>query len=301
MNDLQKEILELKNSRKAIILAHNYVTGDLQEIADFVGDSLELSRRAAEVKAEVIVVCGVRFMAETAKLLSPEAKVLLPNPDAGCPMADMADPDEIKKARAAHPGAVVCAYVNTTAATKAEVDICCTSGNAEKIIRSIPKDKEILFLPDRNLGANISLQEKREMILWEGCCPIHDAVTPEMIRAARAAHPTAEIIIHPECKSECVALADRALSTGGMLSYIKTSGKKEFVVATECGILFRLRNENPDCTFYELPGGLLCRDMKKITLENLRDCLVNLAPEVTIPPETAKRAVNSIRAMLAVK
>lgn len=301
MNDLQKEIIALKNSRKAIILAHNYVSGEIQEIADFAGDSLELSRRAAEVKAKVIVVCGVRFMAETAKLLSPEATVLLPNPDAGCPMADMADPKEIKALRAQKPDAVFCAYVNTTAATKAEVDICCTSGNAEKIVRSIPKDKEIVFLPDRNLGTNISHQEKREMTLWDGCCPIHDAVTPEMLKQARIEHPDAEIIIHPECKSECVALADRALSTGGMLKYVKESGKKEFVVATECGILFRMRNENPDCRFYELPGGLICRDMKKITLANVRDCLTTLSPEITIDADTARCAVKSIQTMLLVK
>ena len=301
MNSLQKEIIALKNSRKAIILAHNYVNGEIQEIADFTGDSLELSRRAAEVKADVIVVCGVRFMAETAKLLSPDALVLLPNPDAGCPMADMADPEAIKKLRAQKPDAVFCAYVNTTAATKACVDICCTSGNAEKVVRSIPKDKEIVFLPDRNLGSNISRQEKREMTLWDGCCPIHDAVTPKLLKQARMEHPDAEIIIHPECKSECVALADRALSTGGMLKYIKESGKKEFVVATECGILFRMRNENPNKRFYELPGGLLCRDMKKITLENVRNTLLDLAPEITIPSDIAKRAVKSIQAMLDVK
>ena len=301
MNELQNQIIALKNERNAVILAHNYVPGEIQEIADFTGDSLELSIKAAQINAPIIVMCGVKFMAETAKLLSPNSTVILPCPDAGCPMADMANSEDIRKMRAAHPDAVFVAYVNTTAETKAEVDICCTSGNAEKIIKSIPKDKEIIFLPDRNLGTNMTDLLNRPMTYWQGCCPIHDLVTPETIKKAKAAHPNAKVMIHPECRPEAVAVADVALSTAGMLKYIKESGATEFIVATEIGILHRMRKENPNFSFYALDPEPVCIDMKKFTLEKVYNALKDLNPEITIPEDIAKKAVKAINNMLAVK
>ena len=298
LNALQEEILRLKVRRHALILAHNYVDAQLQEIADFVGDSLELSVKASQNHADVLVVCGVRFMGETVKMLSPGSTVLLPCADAGCPMADMAPGEAIRAARTAMPDALFVAYVNTSAEAKAEADICCTSGNAEKIVASLSDDKTILFLPDRNLGSNVSRTRNRPMHLWEGFCPIHDAVTPEQIENARKNHPGAEILIHPECRSEVVALADHALSTGQMLRYVRTSEKKEFVIVTESGILFRLRNENPGKTFYTIDPPLVCADMKKITLEMVRDALLNLAPEINLDPTTAERACISVRRMV---
>lgn len=298
--DIVSEILKLKAERKAVILAHNYTIGEIQDIADFTGDSLELSRRAAECKAPVIAFCGVRFMAETAKILSPDSIVLHPNSCAGCPMADMADPGEVRKYKAEHPDTVVVAYVNTTAATKTAVDICCTSGNAEKIIKSIPADKKIMFLPDANLGSNVSATLGRAMGLWHGHCPIHNRITPENIAAARAKYPGAIVMVHPECKPETVAAADVALSTGGMLKYVKESGKSDFIVGTEVGIIHRLKKDFPGKNFYPLDPEPVCVDMKKLTLENLRDALRNLSPRVELDPETIRLARGSIDRMLAV-
>ncbi len=298
--DIVQEISALKEKRGAIILAHNYTNGEIQDIADFVGDSLELSRKAASCNAKVIVFCGVRFMAETAKVLSPEALVLHPVADAGCPMADMANIEDIKAYRKTHPDAVFVAYVNTTAETKTAVDICCTSGNAEKIIASIPEDKEIVFLPDGNLGANVSKKLGRMMCLWNGCCPIHNAITPQRIRKAREAHPDAIVIIHPECLPTAVAQADAALSTGGMLSYVRESDAKEFIIATETGIIHRLQRENPDKIFYPLEPNPICADMKKITLKSVRDALETLSPAVELSEETIRLARAPIDAMLAI-
>lgn len=297
---LQSEILALKKEQGAVILAHNYVAGDIQDIADFCGDSLELSVKAKNVSAPVIVFCGVRFMAETAKILSPDSKVLLPHPQAGCPMADMADAAAVREMRRKHPDAVFCAYVNSTAETKAEIDICCTSGNVENVLASIPAGKEIVFLPDGNLGANMIRKTGRSMTLWKGCCPIHDAVTPEMIRAARALHPGVEILVHPECRPEVVEAADRALSTGGMLKYIRESSAKSFIVGTECGILHRLRKENPDKTFYTLSPEPVCADMKKLTLEHVLSALKTGQEEIILPEDIMKKALLPIERMIAV-
>lgn len=297
--NLIEEIKQLKAERNAVILAHNYVRPELQEIADFSGDSLELSIKAKNAKAKTIVFCGVRFMAETAKLLSPDSVVLLPNPDAGCPMADMTAADAVAAYRAAHPEAFLVAYVNTTADVKAHVDLCCTSGNAEKIIAELPEGEEVLFLPDRNLGGNMNRKLDRKMELWPGCCPIHDGVTPEMIAEARAAHPEAKVLVHPECAPEVVAAADEALSTGGILKFVRESDEKEFIIGTESGILHRLRKENPGKKFYPLQPEMICPDMKKITLENVRDCLKNMAPRVELPEEILREAVKPIEAMLA--
>lgn len=297
--NLIEEIKQLKAERNAVILAHNYVRPELQEIADFTGDSLELSIKAKNVKAETIVFCGVRFMAETAKLLSPDSVVLLPNPDAGCPMADMAAADAVAAYRAAHPEAFLVAYVNTTADVKAHVDLCCTSGNAEKIIAELPENQEILFLPDRNLGGNMNRKLDRKMDLWPGCCPTHDHVTPEMIAEARAAHPGAKVLVHPECAPEVVAAADEALSTGGILKFVRESSDKAFIIGTESGILHRLRKENPGKEFYPLQPEMICPDMKKITLENVRDCLKNMAPRIELSEEILREAVKPIEAMIA--
>lgn len=298
--DIVHEIAALKKERKAVILVHNYALPEVQDIADFVGDSLELSRKAAASKAPVIVFCGVRFMAETAKILSPGSIVIHPRPEAGCLMADMADEEQVSAYRAAHPEALLVAYVNTTAATKKGVDICCTSGNAEKVIRSIPAGREIMFLPDGNLGSNVSKALKRPMDLWHGCCPVHDAIRPETIEKARADHPGALVLVHPECKPEIVALADAALSTGGMLSYVRDSDAREFIIGTECGILHRLRKENPGKTFYALDPVPTCKDMKLITLEDVRDSLKTLGPTIELPADTIEKARHSIEKMLAI-
>lgn len=297
---LRDEILALKKEQGAVILAHNYVAGEIQDIADFCGDSLELSVKAKHVSAPVIVFCGVRFMAETAKILSPKAKVLLPRPDAGCPMADMASAADVRAMCRAHPGAVFCAYVNSTAETKAEIDICCTSGNVENVLASVPAEKEIVFLPDGNLGANMIRKTGRNMILWKGCCPVHDAVTPGMIRDARALHPGVEVLVHPECRPDVVKAADRALSTGGMLKYIRESSAKEFIVGTECGILHRLRRENPDKVFYTLKPELVCADMKKLTLEDVLAALKTGREEIVLPEDIMKKALLPIERMISV-
>ena len=296
--ELIEEIKSLKAERNALILAHNYVRPEIQDLADFTGDSLELSIKARDAKAELMVFCGVRFMAETAKLLSPSSTVLLPNPDADCPMARMADGEQVKAWRTEFPDAVFAAYVNTTAETKAQVDICCTSGNAEKVVRSL-EGKKVVFLPDRNLGGNINNILGTEMALWNGCCPIHDQVTPEMLKGAREFFPDAAIIIHPECKAECVAEADAALSTAGMLKFVKSCDKKTIIVATESGLLHRLKKENPDKRFVPLAPEILCPDMKKITLEDLRDALKFNQHEITLPPEVMENAVKPIERMLA--
>ena len=298
--DILKEIAGLKSARNAVILAHNYTDGAIQDIADYVGDSLELSRKAAGCNAPVIVFCGVRFMAETAKILSPEAIVLHPEPGAGCPMADMADPDEVAAYRKAHPDVTLVAYVNTTAATKREVDLCCTSGNAEKIIARLPEGKQIMFLPDANLGRNVSGKLNRPMRFWHGCCPIHDKITVSDIVNARAAHPGAAVMVHPECRPEVVAVADAALSTGGMLSYVRDSGATEFIVGTEIGILHRMQKENPGKNFYPLEPAPVCEDMKKITLEKIRDTLRDMSPRIELDADTIARAAAPIAKMLEI-
>ncbi len=299
MNHIIDEINALKKQRNAVILAHNYVAGEIQDIADFCGDSLELSIKAKNVSAPVIVFCGVRFMAETAKLLSPDATVLLPQENAGCPMADMADGEAVAAKKNADPDTVFVAYVNSTAAVKAHVDICCTSGNVEKVLNSIPADKKIMFLPDRNLGANMTGKLGRTMDLWEGCCPFHNGVTVEAIRAARTAHPGALVMVHPECKTEVVAEADLALSTGGMLKFVRESEAQEFIVGTESGIMHRLIKENPGKKFYTLSPEILCTDMKRITLEDVRNCLRDMSGQVELPADLMKAAVRPIEAMLA--
>lgn len=297
---LAAAIRKLAKARQAILLAHNYTRSEVQDVADFVGDSLELSRKAAACRAPVIVFCGVRFMAETAKILSPDSIVLHPRPDAGCPMADMATPEAVADYRRAHPGVLTVAYVNTTAATKTEVDICCTSGNAEKLVSGLPADREVIFLPDQNLGANTAAKLGRKLNLWPGCCPTHNRILPKHIEAARAAHPGAQVLVHPECLPAVVELADQALSTGGMLKYVHAADAKEFIIGTESGLLHRLRLENPDKVFYPLKPDVCCPNMKKITLEDVLTSLCNMAPTVELDPDTIRRARTPIDRMLAI-
>ena len=298
--EIIQRIQELKAANSAVILAHNYVRGEVQDIADFVGDSLALSIQAKKVQAPVIVFCGVRFMAETAKILSPDSEVLLPAPDAGCPMADMADPKEVMKYRAAHPDAVFVAYVNTTAAVKALVDICCTSANADKVLRTIPADREVLFLPDQNLGANTAAKLGRKLALWPGFCPTHNRIHPDEVRRIKAQYPEAKLIVHPECLPAVVELADAALSTGGMVKYVKESDAKEFIIGTENGILHQLALQNPDKRLIPLEPLPTCPNMKKVTLENLLHALETHETKVEMPKELMDRARLPIERMLEI-
>lgn len=292
------DILELKKKTGAVILAHNYVDADIQDIADFCGDSLELSRKAKSCDAENIIFCGVKFMGETAKILSPKAHVFMPDPDAGCPMADMCDPDELRAFKAAHPDHVLVAYVNTTALTKSLVDICVTSGNAEKIIKKLGADKPITFLPDRNLGANLNKKLNIHMNLWHGCCPIHNRVSVQDILNAKNKYPDAPVMVHLECQPDVVDIADAALSTAGMLKYVETSSAKSFIVGTEKGMLHRLELSFPDRTFYAVEPNILCVDMKKPTLAQVRDCLLGKGHEIILSDEIIESAARPIIKML---
>ena len=294
------EIQKLKKERNAVILAHNYTLAEIQEVADYTGDSLELARRAVEVDADVIVFCGVYFMAETAKILNPSKTVLIPVASAGCPMADMINGAQLRELKAAHPGAVAVCYVNSTAEVKAECDICVTSGNAEKVMATIGRDKEILFVPDRHLGSHISSKEGREYVLWQGHCPIHNALSPETVLEIRAKYPKAPLLVHPECPKAVRDLADECLSTGGMCAYALKSDADTILVGTEVGILHRLRKENPTKTFIPVSANLVCADMKKVTLENLYESLRDMKTKVEIPLEISEKARRAIEAMLAV-
>ena len=296
--NLKDEIRRLKTLRNATVLAHNYCDGDVQDAADWTGDSLELARRATTVQTDVIVFCGVYFMAETAAILNPGKTVLIPDPSAGCPMADMITGAQLRELKARHPGAKAVCYVNSTAEVKAECDICVTSGNAEKVMATL-KGEEILFVPDRHLGGHVAalLGEKYE--LWPGYCPIHAALTPEAIAEARAAAPGAPVLVHPECAEDVRAAADACLSTGGMCRFARESEARTIVVGTERGILHRLAKENPGKRFVPA-GNLICADMKKITLEKLAASLRDLTVRVTVPEPVATRARRAIEAMLAV-
>ena len=295
-----EEIRTLKAQRNAVILAHNYERAEVQDIADFTGDSLELARKATQVEADVIVFCGVYFMAETAAILNPAKTVLIPDPTAGCPMADMITGDQLRALKAEHPGALAVCYVNSTAEVKAECDICVTSGNAERVMASLPKGREVLFVPDQHLGGYIAGKRGETYVLWPGYCPTHARLTAERVFAARKAHPGAPVLVHPECAKDVRDAADACLSTGGMCAYARDSQAKEIVVGTEVGILHRLRTENPDKTFHPVDDATICPNMKKITLEKVRDCLRDMSPRVTVPEDVAVRARRAIDAMLAV-
>jgi quinolinate synthase len=294
-----EKIQRLKAERGAIVLAHNYCPGEVQDAADFTGDSLELARRAMSVDEETIVFCGVYFMAETAKILNPDKTVLIPDASAGCPMADMVTAEDVRRLKAENPGAKAVCYVNSTAAVKAECDMCVTSGNAERIMSTFGAGEKIIFVPDRNLGGHIAGKLSRTYELWPGYCPIHESISAGMIAAARQAHPGAVVMVHPECPAAVREAADQILSTGGMCAYVKTSPAEEFIVGTETGILHRLRLENPGKRFHPVSENVVCADMKKLTLEKLYLSLLHLKSEVTVDEEVSVRARRAIEAMLA--
>lgn len=301
IQELSLEIKRLKQERKVIILSHVYQRPEVQDVADFVGDSLGLSQQAAGTDAEVIVFCGVHFMAESAAILSPEKIVLLPEENAGCPMADMINEIDLARKKEEVPGATVVCYVNTSAAVKAESDIACTSANAVKVVNSISPESRIIFVPDKNLGHYVIKKTGREMILWDGYCHTHDRLTAEEVLKARETHPGALVLVHPECRPEVIDLADEVSSTTGMIRFARESRAGEFIIGTESGILHPLRKQCPEKKFYMASEKLLCPNMKATTLEKVYRALVNLAPRITVPPEIRERAVRSLERMLAIK
>ncbi|MDO8849004.1 MAG: quinolinate synthase NadA [Coriobacteriia bacterium] len=294
------EVRVLARDRGAVIFAHNYQRAEVQAVADVVGDSLELARRAATVAAQVIVLAGVRFMAETAAILAPGKTVLLPRADAGCPMADMITAPQLAAWKAEHPGVPVVMYVNTSAEVKALTDVCCTSANAVEVVRSLGAPK-VLFGPDRNLGAWIAAQlPEVEMLLWDGYCPVHDAVTLEIVLAAKAAHPGAPVIAHPECRPEVSAEADEVLSTSQMIRYAARAGEPEIIVVTEGGLLTGLAKAAPDTRFIGLTPPMLCPNMKLTRLEHVRDALRDMTGAVVVPDDVATAARGSLERMTAI-
>ena len=300
MKTIEEEIQELKERRGAIILAHNYQIDEVQAIADFTGDSLELSRKAADLAEEVVVFCGVHFMAETAAILSPEKTILIPDPNSGCPMADMVTADQLRQLKTKHPGAKVVCYVNSSAEVKAESDICCTSSNAVKVCESLG-DVEIIFVPDRNLGAFVAEKLGKEFILYNGFCPTHERIRDVDVLAMKEAHPGALVLAHPECNKPVRDLADELLSTGQMCHYATASENQEFIIATEVGINYRLRTENPGKIFYPVnEDRAVCPNMKKITVEKILWSLQEMKARVTVPADIAVRAVGCIKRMLEI-
>ncbi|MBI2836573.1 MAG: quinolinate synthase NadA [Chloroflexi bacterium] len=293
--DLISRILSLKKQRNAVILSHNYQLGEVQDIADFVGDSLELSQQAAKTSADVIVFCGVHFMAETAYILSPQKTVLLPDLHAGCPLANMITPQALREKKKEHPDAVVICYVNSSAAVKAESDICCTSANAVRLVEKVPQDKEILFVPDQYLGSFVASKTGRKMILWPGYCPTHARILPRDILRLKTEYPRAKVLVHPECRTETQAVADAVLSTGGMIRYARENDATDLIIGTEIGILHRLRKENPGKRFIPVSEQAVCPRMKLITLETILWSLESMEHKVTVPERIrlkAKRAVD---------
>ncbi|HEV7732936.1 MAG TPA: quinolinate synthase NadA [Candidatus Binatia bacterium] len=299
MADVIAEIETLKRQRNAVVLAHNYQRPEIFQVADFVGDSLELARQATKVEADVIVFCGVHFMAETAKILNPSRTVLLPDLRAGCSLADSVTAEDLadRKAelKAIYPDLQVVGYVNTTADVKAECDACCTSSNAVKVVEALP-GRNILFVPDKNLAAHVQSQTTKSIIAWDGNCYVHHQITPEQINAVKKGLPHVKVLAHPECRADVLAVADAVLSTSGMVKYAKENDAKEFLIVTECGLSDRLLLEVPEKRFYK--SCKLCAYMKMITLEGTRDALRDLAPEITIPEDIRVRAERALTAML---
>ena len=297
---LKKKIEKLKKSRNAVIIVHNYQRDEIQEIADISGDSLALSQAAVRTDADVIVFCGVQFMAESASILNPDKKVLLPVMEAGCPLADMITPEKLRAKKAQYPGAAVVCYVNSSAEVKAESDIACTSSNAMDVVRSL-KENEVIFVPDKNLGRYVQSQiPEKKIILWEGFCPTHIRVQEEDIIKAKAIHSLAEVIAHPECNPEVLALSDHICSTGGMFTYVKKSPLKEFIIATESGMLYKLQKENPDKKFYLPTPHLVCANMKLITLGWVAQSLEKMVYEIKVADDVRAKAKKALDRMLAV-
>jgi quinolinate synthase len=298
-NDIVNEILRLKKQRNATILVHNYQRPEVQDIADFLGDSLELSQKAAQIQADVIVFCGVHFMAETAYIVNPKRTVLLPEPESGCPMADMITAEALVAKKKELPGATVVCYVNSTAAVKAESDICCTSANAVKVVQSITA-KEILFVPDQYLGQWVSDKTGKQMHLWPGFCPTHMKILAEDIVREKQLHPDALALVHPECRTETKAVADEVMSTGGMIRFARESKAKEFIIGTETGIIYRLKKENPEKTFYPASDKAVCPNMKRITLEKVLWALQEMEHKITVPEDIRIKALSAVERMLAI-
>ncbi|MDD5505207.1 MAG: quinolinate synthase NadA [Candidatus Omnitrophica bacterium] len=298
--ELVRKIKELKKKRNAIILAHNYQLPEVQDIADFRGDSLELSRIAAKTDAGVIVFCGVYFMAETASILSPDKKVIMPDTSAGCPMANMMNADDLRKLKQRHPQAVAVGYVNTSAEVKAELDYCCTSTNAIAVVNALKDKKEIIFIPDKYLADYVSRKTGRKLISWHGFCPTHVKILPEDLKREKKFHPKAKVMVHPECLSSVVALADVVLSTSQMGKYAMESPAKEFIVGTESGLVYRLKQDNPDKEFYPASERAVCPNMKRTTQEKVLWALEELKEEVRVSDEIRKKARLAIERMLAI-
>jgi quinolinate synthase len=296
-NNTIERILALKKEKNAVILSHNYQRGEVQDIADFVGDSLELSQKAVDTSADVIVFCGVHFMAETASILNPGKTVLLPDASAGCPMADMINSMQLRQKKQELPGYTVVTYINSTAAVKAESDYCCTSANGVKVVNTIKSDK-ILFVPDQYLGDFISKKTGKKMELWPGYCPTHVRIKPEDIKKQRKEHPKAKVVVHPECLPEVIALADEALSTSGIIRYAARPDVDELIVGTEVEILHRLNKENPGKKFYPASKQATCPNMKKITLEKILESLEMMMPVVKVPEEIRVKAKAPVDRML---
>lgn len=292
-----KEIEKLKKERNAVIVAHNYQPDSVQVIADYIGDSFGLSKKAAELKEEVIVFCGVKFMAESAKIVSPEKIVLIPEINAGCPMADMADLESLKGFKQQHPDAAVVSYVNSSAAVKSESDICCTSSNAVKIVNSLPQEK-IIFLPDKNLGDYVNKRTDKEIIFWEGFCPTHHRVMLEDVKNSQEIYPDAPILAHPECRAEVLEKADYIGSTAGILDYAKKSDAEKLIIGTEKGLLYRLKKENPEKEFHLLSSQLICRNMKKTNLKKIFNSLKNMDGEIKIDEKIRIKAEKALQAMI---
>jgi quinolinate synthase len=298
--EISEKILRLKDQKEAIILAHNYQLGEVQDIADFVGDSLDLSQKASQTDAKVIVFCGVHFMAETASLLCPDKVVLLPDENAGCPMAEMATTADLREKKRHSPEASVVCYINSTAAVKAECDICCTSSNALKVVATLPEERPILFVPDRYLGSYVSTKSGREIILWPGYCPTHQRILAKDIVKLKEQHPKAKVIVHPECRSEVIAIADEVLGTGGMLRFIKESEAESFIIGTEIGIIYRMRKENPSKQFLPATEQAVCPNMKLISLEKVLWSLEEMTFQVRVADELRDAARETVEKMLSI-
>ena len=297
MRDIDK-FKELKEKNDVLILVHNYQLPEVQDIADYLGDSLDLAKKATKTDAKNIIFCGVDFMAESAKILNPDKNVIIPDIDAKCPMAAMAKVEDLIKLKKQHPNAEVVSYINTTADIKALSDICCTSSNGVNVVKSISSD-EIIFVPDQNLGAYIQRFVDKKMILWPGFCATHHKIRKEDIQKLKKKHPDAEVLVHPECRPEIIDLADYALSTNGMVNHAKDSDKKEFIIGTEKDLCYRLKKENPDKIFYPIKSAI-CPDMKKITLEKVLNSLETLEPKINLSEEIIKKAKQPLKRMMKV-
>jgi len=297
---IEEKIENLKQQRNAVILAHNYQIPEVQDIADFVGDSLGLSVQAAATDADTIVFCGVLFMAETAAILSPQKNILLPDLEAGCPMADMITAAQLRELKVKHPNALAVCYVNTPAEVKAECDYCCTSSNAVELVNQLDEDREIIFVPDKHLGQYVADQTGRDMILWPGYCSTHVRITADDIRKAKEAHPDAIVLAHPECGRAVYDVTDEMLSTGQMLKFAKQSSNSKFIIATEVGILHTLKNQNPEKEFFAASEAAVCPNMKKITLEKVAWSLEDNQFQVTVDEEITSRARKALDRMLEV-